>query len=187
MKTKTCTKCKEELPITEFYKHKTGKFKVNSVCKKCRVGESKEYYQNHKKESSEYNKKYEQEHRQDCNRRKNKWYHKNKHKLTYFKNTERGIMYTCYYSIIIRCYNPNHQAYRNYGARGIKVCDKWLGKEGFENFIKDMGYKPSRKYQIHRLDNDYNYCKENCEWIIEKEHKKLHGLLRGGLNERKTQ
>lgn len=61
-----------------------------------------------------------------------------------------------------RCYDENNQAYHNYGGRGIKVCDRWL--ESFNNFLEDMGERPSDKYSIDRRDNDGNYCKENCYW-----------------------
>ncbi len=66
-----------------------------------------------------------------------------------------------------RCYNPKNGSYPNYGVRGISVCSEWL--EGFENFFKDMGFKPSPIHSIDRVDNDGNYCKENCKWSTPKE------------------
>jgi len=61
-----------------------------------------------------------------------------------------------------RCLNPNNGAYKDYGGRGIKVCDEWLND--FIQFYKDMGPKPERDYSIDREDVDGDYCPNNCRW-----------------------
>ena len=75
------------------------------------------------------------------------------------KNTSE---YRSWYGMKSRCYNPNNKRYKNYGGRGIEVCDRW--KDSFENFYNDMGSKPSSKHSIDRIDNDRNYEPGNCKW-----------------------
>lgn len=65
-----------------------------------------------------------------------------------------------------RCNDPNNAGYVYYGARGIKVCDRWLV---FENFIADMGLRTSPKHSLDRVDNDGNYEPSNCRWATAKE------------------
>ena len=72
----------------------------------------------------------------------------------------------CYRDMKRRCYNPNSQRYYTHGARGIKVCGRWL--ESYEYFLEDMGYKPEG-YTLDRIDNDGDYEKSNCKWSTPKE------------------
>lgn len=70
--------------------------------------------------------------------------------------------YRIYHSMKQRCYNPKNNQYKDYGGRNIGLCDSWL--ESFDNFIIDMGPKPTRKHSIDRINNDKDYSKENCRW-----------------------
>lgn len=72
--------------------------------------------------------------------------------------------YMIWASIKSRCYCETNKDYNNYGARGIKVCDRW--KESYENFIKDMGHRQSFDYSIEREDVNGDYCPENCYWLL---------------------
>lgn len=66
-----------------------------------------------------------------------------------------------------RCGNPNGQQYADYGGRGIQVCDRWVND--FNAFLEDMGYKPSPKHSLDRIDNSKGYSLENCRWATPQE------------------
>ena len=76
-------------------------------------------------------------------------------------NGETQPEYLTWCAMHQRCENPKNISYSNYGGRGIKVCKRW-GK--FENFISDMGFKPSPSHTIERRDNDKGYSPSNCVW-----------------------
>lgn len=86
-------------------------------------------------------------------------------------------IYNTYYSMISRCYNNKNESYQYYGEKGIKVCDRWL--ESFENFLADMGEKPSENHSIDRINVFGNYEPLNCRWAdkIEQENNKTTNVL----------
>ena len=86
-------------------------------------------------------------------------------------NTTHGLskepLYERYMGMKARCYNTNHESYKDYGGRGITVCDEWLNNyESFREWAMDNGYEP--QYKLDRRDNDGNYEPSNCRWISHK-------------------
>lgn len=78
-----------------------------------------------------------------------------------------AVEYGIWFGMKKRCENEKCSNFANYGGRGIKVCDRW--RSSFSNFYEDMGQRPSPKHSIDRIDNDGDYCKENCKWSTRTE------------------
>ena len=74
--------------------------------------------------------------------------------------------YNVYRAMKKRCLLPTNDSYPNYGGRGITICDRWLN---FENFLEDMGKRPTKNHSIDRINNDGNYEPENCRWATSKQ------------------
>lgn len=80
-------------------------------------------------------------------------------------------LYKVYHGMIQRCENKNHPSYRNYGGRGISVCAEWKADYNvFKTWALSNGYMPDARLSIDRIDNDGNYCPENCQWITVSEN-----------------
>ena len=88
------------------------------------------------------------------------------HRPNISHDMSRHPAYWVWRSMRDRCRLPTHQAWKNYGARGIKVCDRW--NESFQNFWEDMGPSYVRGLTLERVDNEAGYSKENCVWVSHK-------------------
>jgi len=80
-----------------------------------------------------------------------------------------------------RCFNKNSISYRNYGARGIRMCDEW--KNSFISFISSVGKRPGPEYSIDRINNNGNYEPGNCRWATRSQQnlnkRKKSEIIRG--------
>lgn len=81
-----------------------------------------------------------------------------------------GLSDTCEFTtwsdMRCRCLSPTNVSYPDYGGRGIGIVARW---DLFENFLTDMGPRPSAKHSLDRKDNDGDYGPDNCRWAVQKQ------------------
>lgn len=87
-----------------------------------------------------------------------------------FANYKHGLanklkLYGVWKGMRRRCMNPNDAAYKDYGGRGINICERW---NEFPMFLEDMGFPPPG-LSLDRVDNDAGYSPENCRWATRKQ------------------
>lgn len=149
--TKRCPGCKQEYPATKkyFYKNKTKKDGLSYCCKQCQKQSHKQYYQAHKTEMRQYQKKY--------------------------RKTISGHLNCVFVNMIHRCNNPKHKQYKNYGGRGIKV--KFTSFDDFRDYIVNELKSDPRGLTIDRIDNDGNYERGNIRFITQAENSRNKNIV----------
>ncbi len=87
-----------------------------------------------------------------------------------YEESGRRKVYCCWKDMKRRCFNKKAPCYENYGGRGISICKQWLDFECFLRWALASGFE--RGLTIDRIDNDGDYCAENCQWITNSENVK---------------
>lgn len=106
------------------------------------------------------------------------------------RTTERNLkhgfchtsIYTTYKGMKQRCYNKNTKAFKNYGGRGIKVCDEWKDDfQAFYDYVSKLPYFNEKGYTLDRIDNDGDYEPGNVRWASRTEQSKNRRIVKNAV------
>lgn len=147
IKMKTCQRCGDLMLTDDFYKNRFNPDGLDKYCKFCR---------------QEYNSDWVTE----CPAKRyiHQWRYRNRD-FRNGNNVKSDRLHDIWASMLYRCANKKN---KRYGGRGISVCDAWKDFSSFEKWTLANGYRSG--LSIDRIDNDGNYCPENCQWITRKEN-----------------
>jgi hypothetical protein len=163
-KFKVCTKCEIEKELSEFSKDKQKKDGFCSTCKVCTNKRVKKYNQTHSDEKKIYDKNRRFILKNELLHQKAVYYYENMDKILAqrAKIHKKEPYHRIYAGIKQRCNNPNAPAYKRYGGRGIKCL---ITKEEIKFLMERDGYWNLKKPTLDRINNNGNYCLENCRFI----------------------
>jgi len=85
-----------------------------------------------------------------------------------------------WWAMIDRCTNRMHPQFKDYGGRGIAVCERWRGPNGCQNFVADMGLRPTAEHTLDREDNNKGYDAANCRWVpmlVQQNNKRSNNVI----------
>jgi hypothetical protein len=170
MNTKICTKCLVEKDLSEFKYQKDTKDKLTYYCKFCLNNYIKDYYQKNKEKILIQCKEYQEKNKEKIKEYHKKWYIKNRNE-NYLKSRrykKENPWVVTFDHIHARCTNPKNKDYKRYGERGIKNLFK-NSKEVKFLWFRDKAYE-MKEPSIDRINNDGNYCIENCRYIEKVEN-----------------
>jgi hypothetical protein len=96
---------------------------------------------------------------------------------------KRSPTQQAWYDMLRRCFNPNRSNWKHYGGAGVTVCDRWNPKAGgsFENFVADLGERPSPQHSLGRFGDVGDYSPSNCKWMTRREQNEEAILKRADL------
>ena len=177
---KRCYKCKKRKPFSKFSKNKRAKDGLQPQCKDC----DRAYRQTHKVERAKCNKKYQQTCRIKISEQQKGYYQINKTKINKrhekYRQVFENYLRFRFYSIQNRCNSPKCKDYDRYGAKGVKCLFKNAAEfiDCVMNVLKVNTYKKIKDKQIHRINNDGYYEKNNIEFLTPAQHAAKHKAMR---------